>query len=80
MDRCQVLLQSTREAGQLVYSAGRGLRHPRLPGLAPALPDHRQGGLAQRMRPRDAGIHNAWGMSARETSPAADRRRTVQHS
>jgi hypothetical protein len=50
-DGGQVLLQPTGEAGQLIDPAVGGLGQPRLQILAPALPDHRQKGLAQRMRP-----------------------------
>jgi len=37
-DRGQVLLQSPREAGQLVDAAVSGFCHPRLQVMAPALP------------------------------------------
>jgi hypothetical protein len=37
-DRGQVFLQSPREAGQLADAAVSGFCHPRLEGMAPALP------------------------------------------
>jgi hypothetical protein len=50
-DRDHIILQSPREAGELVDAAVRGFGHPRLEVLAPALPHQGQKGLNQLVGP-----------------------------
>jgi hypothetical protein len=53
----QVVLQPTREPSHLLDPAGGRLRHPCVQVMAPALPDHGQKGLDERMGSRDACLH-----------------------
>jgi hypothetical protein len=58
-DRCQVLLQPTRESGERIETTVHGLGHPGLQVSTPVLPDHGEKRLTQPMRPCNAGIHGA---------------------
>jgi hypothetical protein len=58
-DGGQVVLQAPREARQCIKATVHRLGHPRLQSGAPALPDHDQKGLAQRLRPRHGRVHLA---------------------
>jgi hypothetical protein len=58
-DRGQVLLQSPREAGQLVDAAVSGFCHPRLEVMASVLPRDGQKGLDQLVSPCNTRVYLA---------------------
>src|SRR6266566_8218708 len=56
-DRREVFLQALGKAGERLNPARRCLGHPRLEGVAPALPHERQKRLAQRVSLPDGLVH-----------------------
>jgi hypothetical protein len=73
-DRLKVILQPTREAGQLRNPAVGGLGHPGLQVVAPALSDEGQKGLVECIGSRDARLHPAE-LLDRSARPATASRR-----
>jgi hypothetical protein len=57
LDRREILLQALGKAGERRNPARRGLGHPCLEGVAPALPHERQKRLAQRVGLPDGLVH-----------------------
>ena len=58
-DRREILPQALGKAGERLNPARRGLGHPRLEGVAAALPHERQKGLAQCVGLPDGWVHLA---------------------